>query len=83
MTLLYNLTMGLLAYLRNTNRNLKVKTSNKTTVLIVVRAPCAFLSCSRVHFIYAYCTIFNERINYDDDDDDDDEIIQNCKTNAS
>jgi len=23
-----------------------------------------------VHFIYAYCTVFNERINDDDDDDD-------------
>jgi len=26
-----------------------------------------------VHFIFAYCTVFNERINDDDDDDNDDE----------
>jgi len=38
----------------------------------VVRALCAFLSCSRVHFIHAYCTVFNERINDDDVNDDDD-----------
>jgi len=31
--------MGLLAYLRNTNRNLKVKTSNKTTKLFKIVKP--------------------------------------------
>jgi len=45
MTLLYSMTlsdsdnwlqMGLLAYLRNTSRNLKVKTSNKTAKLFKV-----------------------------------------------
>jgi len=30
------LQMGLFAYLRNTNRNLKVKTSNKTTKLFEI-----------------------------------------------
>jgi len=28
-----------------------------------------FLSCSRVHFIFAYFTVFNERRNDDDVDD--------------
>jgi len=28
-----------------------------------------------VHFIFAYCTVFNERINDNDDDDDDHDII--------
>jgi len=42
------------------------------SIRAVVRALCAFLSCSRVHFIFTYCTVFNERINDDDDDDDDD-----------
>jgi len=42
------------------------------SIRAVVRALCAFLSCFRVHFIYAdYCKVFNERIN----DDDDDEIV--------
>jgi len=34
----------------------------------VVRALCAFLPCSRVHFIFAYCTVFNEGINDDNDE---------------
>jgi len=38
------------------------------SIMAVVRALCAFLSYSRVHFIFAYCTVFNERINDDDDD---------------
>jgi len=42
------------------------------SIRAVVRALCAFLQCSLVHFIYAYCTVFNKRINDDDDDDDDD-----------
>jgi len=39
------------------------------SIRAAVRALCAFLSCSRVHFIFAYCTVFNERINNDDDDE--------------
>jgi len=42
----------------------------------VIRTLCAFLSCFCVHFIYAYCTAFIERINDDDDDDDDDDEMQ-------
>jgi len=38
------------------------------SIRAVVRALCGFLSCFRVHFIYAYCTVFNERINDDDID---------------
>jgi len=36
------------------------------SIRAVIRALCTFLSCSRVHFIYAYCTVFNERINDED-----------------
>jgi len=39
------------------------------SIRAAVRALCAFLSCSRVHFIFAYCIVFNARINDDDDDD--------------
>jgi len=39
------------------------------SIRAVVRALFAFLSCSRLHFIYAYCTVFNKRINDDNDDD--------------
>jgi len=40
------------------------------SIRVVLRVHCAFLSCCRVHFIFSYCTAFNERINDDDDDDE-------------
>jgi len=51
------------------------------SIRAVVRAFCAFLSCSRVHFIYAYCTVFNERINDYDDDEVCDKMTLSCSAN--